>query len=204
MAKIGYVRVSSIDQNFDRQIIEMEKLSVDKIFKEKISGKDIKRPEFKKMLSYVREGDILVFESLDRLGRDYDDIKETVIYLRTKNIGIRFLDAPFLNFDTGNDLLDKAMFDMFLSLLSYIAQNEREKIRSRQKQGIAIAKEKGIYKGRKTEYTYDSKDPQKRLAYFKIVEMLEKGRPKTEIEKETGVSRRTIYNIIQRNNLQNS
>ncbi|EEN73680.1 recombinase family protein, partial [Enterococcus faecalis] len=79
---------------------------------EKISGKDTNRPEFQKLLRYAREGDILFFDSLDRLGRDYDDIKETVLYFRNNNIEVNFLDAPFLNFNTGNDLLDKAMFDM--------------------------------------------------------------------------------------------
>lgn len=195
MTKIGYIRVSSIDQNFDRQIIEMEKLQVEKIFQEKISGKDTNRPEFQKLLSYAREGDILFFDSLDRLGRDYDDIKETVLYFRNNNIEVNFLDAPFLNFNTGNLLLDKAMFDMFLSLLSYIAQNEREKIRDRQRQGIAAAKAKGIYKGRPTVYTEDSPDPQKLIIYHNIVSMLSAGDPVVKIAKKNRVSRETVYKI---------
>jgi len=201
MAKIGYIRVSSADQNLDRQIVEMEKLNLDILFQDKMSGKNMNRPELQKMLNYVRKDDTIFFESLERLGRDYDEIKETVVSLKNKGVKVQFLDAPFLNFDTGNELLDKAMFDMFLSLLSYIAQNEREKIRSRQKQGVAIAKDKGIYKGRKTEYTHDSQNIQKRVIYFKILDLLEKGYSKTDIVKETGVSRRTIYNIIKRNNL---
>ncbi|MBO0422684.1 recombinase family protein [Enterococcus plantarum] len=200
MAKIGYIRVSSTDQNLDWQIVEMEKLDLDILFQDKMSGKNMNRPELQKMLDYVRKNDTIYFESLERLGRDYDEIKETVVSLKSKGVKVQFLDAPFLNFDTGNELLDKAMFDMFLSLLSYVAQNEREKIRSRQKQGVAIAKEKGIYKGRKTEYTHDSQNVQKRVIYFKILDLLEKGYSKTDIVKETGVSRRTVYNIIERNN----
>lgn len=195
MTRIGYIRVSSMDQNFDRQIIEMEKLQVEKIFQEKISGKDKNRPEFQKLLHYAREGDILFFDSLDRLGRDYDDIKETVLYFRNNNIEVNFLDAPFLNFNTGNILLDKAMFDMFLSLLSYIAQNEREKIRERQRQGIAAAKAKGVYKGRPTVYTEGSPDPQKQIIYHNIVSMLKAGEPVVKIAKKNQVSRETVYKI---------
>jgi DNA invertase Pin-like site-specific DNA recombinase len=195
MTKIGYIRVSSIDQNLDRQLIKMNDLQVEKIFQEKVSGKDTDRPEFQKLINYAREGDILYFDSLDRLGRDYDDIKETVLYFRSNNIEVNFLDAPFLNFNTGNVLLDKAMFDMFLSLLSYIAQNEREKIRERQRQGIAAAKEKGIYKGRQTVYTEDSPDPQKRIVYQNILSMLAAGDPVTKISKKNHVSRETVYKI---------
>ncbi|MDG4870657.1 recombinase family protein, partial [Guyparkeria sp. 1SP6A2] len=81
----------------------------------------------------------------------------------------QILDAPFLNFNTGNELLDTAMFDMFLSLLSYIAQNERVKIKERQRQGVLLAKQAGRYKGRPTEYAPNSKNPQKRLVYQKVV-----------------------------------
>ncbi|MGH2217469.1 recombinase family protein, partial [Enterococcus faecalis] len=94
------------------QLLEMEKLQVEKIFQEKISGKDTIRPEFQKLLRYAREGDIVFFDSLDRLGRDYDDIKETVVYFRNNNIEVNLLPAPFLNFNTGNDLLDNTKFDM--------------------------------------------------------------------------------------------
>jgi len=200
MTRIGYIRVSSIDQNFDRQMIAMEKLHVEKVFQEKISGKDTNRPEFQKLLHYVREGDVLFFDSLDRLGRDYDDIKETVLYFRNNNIEVNFLDAPFLNFNTGNELLDKAMFDMFLSLLSYIAQNEREKIRERQRQGIAAAKAKGVYKGRPVVYSSDSSDPQKRIIYSNIVSMLKAGEPVVKIAKQNHVSRETVYKIKRKLN----
>lgn len=110
-------------------------------------------------------------------------------------IEVNFLDAPFLNFNTGNILLDKAMFDMFLSLLSYIAQNEREKIRERQRQGIAAAKAKGVYKGRPTVYTEDSPEPQKQIIYHNIVSMLKAGDPVVKIAKKNHVARETVYKI---------
>ncbi len=120
--KIGYVRVSSQDQNLDRQIHMLEKYEIDKLFQEKASGKDCDRPEFQKLLNYIREGDHVIVASLDRLGRNYEDIKQTVMFMKKKKVSLQILDAPFLHFDIGNELLDTAMFDMFLSLLSYIAQ----------------------------------------------------------------------------------
>ncbi|MDV4947440.1 recombinase family protein, partial [Enterococcus faecium] len=103
--------------------------------------------------------------SLDRLGRDYEDIKNTVAFMKQKKVALKILDAQFLDFNTGNELLDTAMFDMFLSLLSYIAQNEREKIRERQRQGVLLAQKAGRYKGRPIEYSINSTDPQKRLVF---------------------------------------
>ncbi|MBO0477971.1 recombinase family protein [Vagococcus sp. DIV0080] len=195
MAKIGYIRVSTFDQNLDSQIERMNENKVEVIFEEKISGKDTNRPEFQKMLDFVRPGDEIYVTSLDRLGRNYDDIKDTVTYFKSKKVKISILDAEFLNFNTENDLLDTAMFDMFLSLLSYIAENEREKIKERQKQGVKIAKEAGRYKGRPTEYSKDGKNPQSRLVYQSIVEKLKQRVPIIEISKDTGVSRPTIYKI---------
>lgn len=195
MAKIGYIRVSSIDQNFSRQLKMMEDLNVDKLFQEKISGKDSNRPEFQKLLNFIREGDTVVVASLDRLGRNYEDIKNTVDLMKKKQVNLTILDAQFLNFNTGNELLDTAMFDMFLSLLSYIAQNEREKIRERQRQGIELAKKAGRYKGRPSEYSKDSKYPQKKLVYESVVDMLEKNIPVAKIAKKNGISRPTVYKI---------
>lgn len=195
MAKIGYIRVSSFDQNLDRQMELMNEKQVETIFKEKVSGKDINRPEFQKMLEFVRAGDEVFVTSLDRLGRNYEDIKDTVAYLKNKKVSLTILDAQFLNFNTGNDLLDTAMFDMFLSLLSYIAENEREKILERQRQGIAHARKAGHYKGRIPSYTQNSGDPQKRLVYQEIVRMLKDGVAVTIIAKENGVSRPTVYKI---------
>lgn len=201
MGKIGYIRVSSQDQNLDRQLAIMEDLNIDKLFQEKASGKDTKRPEFQKLLNYIREGDCVIVTSLDRLGRDYEDIKNTVAFMKQKKVALKILDAQFLDFNTGNELLDTAMFDMFLSLLSYIAQNEREKTRERQRQGVLLAKKAGQYKGRPIEYSIDSTDSQKRLVYKTVVNMLKQGVPVAEIAKENGLSRPTIYKIKKANDL---
>jgi len=160
MGKIGYLRVSSQGQNLDRQLAMLEDFNIDKLFQEKVSGKDTERPEFQKILDYIREGDCVIVASLDRLGRDYEDIKNTVAFMKQKKVALKILDAQFLDFNTGNELLDTAMFAMFLSLLSYIAQNEREKIRERQR--VLLAKNAGRYKGRSIGYSTDSTDPQKR------------------------------------------
>jgi len=201
IANIGYIRVSSQDQNLDRQLEMMSEQNIDKLFQEKISGKDTQRPEFQKLLKYIREGDQVIVTSLDRLGRDYDDIKNTVAFMKQKNVDLKILDAQFLDFNTGSELLDNAMFDMFLSLLSYIAQNEREKIRERQRQGVLLAKQAGRYKGRPTEYSLNSPDPQKKLVYKTVVDMLKAEVPVAEIAKENGLSRPTVYKIKKTMNL---
>lgn len=193
---VGYARVSSKEQNLDRQLRELADAGIEQLFTEKVSGKNVAdRPEFNSLLNYVRKGDTIVVSSLDRLGRNYDDIKETVAKLSKQHVNIRILDAPFLNFNTGNASMDKAMFDMFLSLLSYIAENEREKTLERQKQGIAIAKEKGVYKGKPLEYSPNSKDKKKRIIYNNIVTELKAGTPIVKIAKDNDVSRNLIYRI---------
>ena len=201
MGKIGYIRVSSKDQNLNRQLAMMEDLSIDKLFQEKASGKDTERPEFQKLLDYIREGDCVIVASLDRLGRDYEDIKNTVAFMKQKKVALKILDAQFLDFNTGNELLDTAMFDMFLSLLSYIAQNVREIIRERQRLGVLLAQKAGRYKGRPIEYSINSTDPQKRLVFKTVVDMLKQGIPVAEIAKENGISRPTIYKIKKANDL---
>lgn len=195
--KIGYIRASTKEQNLDRQIEMMRQVSVDKVFSEKVSGKDMNRKELKNLLKFVREGDEIIVASLDRLGRDYQDIKEIVRQLQQRCIKLTILDAPFLNFDTGNNTLDTAMFDMFLSLLGYIAQNEREKILERQRQGIQLAKQRGVYKGRPIQYHENAKNAKDRLIYQNIKRMLDEGLPVTQIAKENGISRQTVY-IIQK------
>lgn len=193
---VGYARVSSKEQNLDRQLRELADAGIEQLFTEKVSGKNVAdRPEFNKLLSYVRQGDTIVVSSLDRLGRNYDDIKETVAKLSKQHINIQILDAPFLNFNTGNSSMDKAMFDMFLSLLSYIAENEREKTLARQKQGIAIAKEKGVYRGKPLEYSANAKDKKKRIIYNNIIKELSAGTPLVKIAKDNDVSRNLIYRI---------
>ena len=196
--KIGYIRASTKDQNLDRQFELMKKESVEKIFSENISGKDMNRAELQKLLKFIREGDEVIVTSLDRLGRNYHDIKEMVRQLQQRRIKLKILDAPFLNFSTGNQILDTAMFDMFLSLLGYIAQNEREKILERQRQGIQLAKTRGVYKGRPMQYHAYAKEAKDRLVYQNVKRMLEQQIPVTQIAKENGISRQTVYIIRKR------
>lgn len=194
--KVGYARVSTVGQNLDRQLVMMKEVDVEKIFKEKASGKDVQgRPVFQDLLQFVRRGDVVVVASLDRLGRNYDDIKETVQLLQAKSVKLEVLDAPFLNFATSNSVMDKMLFDMFLSLLGYLAQSEREKNQERQRQGIELAKKRNVYKGRAVEYSPEGKNPQKRLVYDRVVADLQRGVSISQIARETGICRATVYKI---------
>ena len=175
----------------------MKKERADKIFSEKVSGKDMNRKELKNLLKFAREGDEIIVASLDRLGRDYQDIKEIVRQLQQRRIKLTIIDAPLLNFNTGNNTLDTAMFDMSLSLLGYIAQNEREKILERQRQGIQLAKQRGVYKGRPMQYHEHAKNAKDKLIYQNVKRMLDEQIPVTQIAKENGISRQTVY-IIQK------
>lgn len=147
--KIGYVRVSTKDQNEARQIQSMTEQGVDKIFIDKQSGKDFERPEYQKMYSELQEGDVVVLHSLDRLGRNYDAIiEEWNNITKEKKADIVVLDMPLLDTTTrGSDLTGKFISDIVLQILSYVAANERENIKKRQAEGIAIAKAQGKYKG---------------------------------------------------------
>lgn len=197
MEKIGYIRVSTEHQNTDRQETQMAELGINggNLFIEKLSGKNTNRPAFQRMLGYVRDGDEVVVSSLDRLGRNYDDIKKTVSDLQNKHVSISILDAEFLKLNTGNKVLDAAMFDMFISLLSYIAANERTKMLERQEAGIAEAKKKGMYKGKKQEYRADAPDKQKRAIYNNIVDDLNAGEAVMTTSKKYDVNRSTVYRI---------
>ena len=152
---MGYCRVSSIDQNETRQVLKMKALNIKLkyIFIDKQSGKDLNRPEYQLMRRFCEEGDLIYIDSLDRLGRNYDDIITEWKYLtRIVNADIICLDNETLfdsrKFKSMGDI-GKLMEDQFLSLLSYVAEQERKKIKQRQAEGIAIAKSQGKYKGRK-------------------------------------------------------
>lgn len=147
----AYVRVSSVDQNEERQLIEMEKYSIpnNQIYIDKMSGKDFKRPNYQKMLKKLREGDLLYILSIDRLGRNYEEIQEQWRFL-TKGIGIDIcvLDMPILDTRTGKDLMGTFVADLVLQILCFVSQTERENIKKRQAQGIATAKLRGVKFGR--------------------------------------------------------
>ena len=147
----GYVRVSSIDQNEDRQLIVMDENNVPKgnIYIDKQSGKDFERPQYKKLVKKLKSGDLLYRLSIDRLGRNYEDIQKQWRIL-TKDIGIDIcvIDMPLLDTRNGKDLMGTFIADLVLQILSFVAQNERENIKKRHAQGIADATAKGVKFGR--------------------------------------------------------
>ena len=196
---VGYARVSSDDQNLDRQLEEFKKIGVEKVFAEKKSGKNTsERTEFNKMLNFVREGDTIVFESLERLGRNSDEILDTVSFIDKNGMRLMILNLPILNTKFGDENLEKLVRSLVISILSWTAQNEREEIRRKQKQGIEIAKRKGIYKGKPYEYSPTAKNPQKRFIYNEIVRMLADGVPIKQIAEKTGTNRSLVYRIKNR------
>lgn len=147
----GYVRVSSIDQNEDRQLIIMEENNVptNNIYIDKQSGKDFERPQYKKLVKKLKSGDLLYILSIDRLGRNYEDVQKQWRIL-TKDIGIDIcvIDMPLLDTRNGKDLMGTFIADLVLQILSFVAQSERENIKKRQAQGIAAAKARGVKFGR--------------------------------------------------------
>lgn len=147
----GYVRVSSVDQNEDRQLMTLNKVNVPmkNIYMDKLSGKDFNRPQYKKLVRSLKSGDLLYILSIDRLGRNYEEIQNQWRIL-TKEIGIDIcvLDMPLLDTRNGKDLMGTFITDLVLQILSFVAQSERENIKKRQQEGIAAAKAKGVKFGR--------------------------------------------------------
>lgn len=179
--RIGYIRVSSFDQNTARQL---EGIAVDKIFTDKASGKDTKRPELDALMEFVREGDTVIVHSMDRLARNLDDLRQIVKTLTGQGIGIQFVKES-LTF-TGED---SPMATLLLSVMGAFAEFERALIRERQLEGIALAKQRGAYKGRK-----------KTLSAEQIVELKERvsrNEKKTEIARHFGISRETLYQYLK-------
>ena len=147
----GYVRVSSRDQNEDRQLMAFETLRIPEknIYLDKQSGKDFERPQYRKMVRKLKKDDLLYIKSIDRLGRNYEEILEQWRLLtKEKGIDIVVLDMPLLDTRRGKDLMGTFLSDIVLQVLSFVAENERSNIRQRQAEGIAAAKAKGIKFGR--------------------------------------------------------
>jgi DNA invertase Pin-like site-specific DNA recombinase len=147
----GYIRVSSRDQNEDRQLIALHELNIPKknIFIDKLSGKDFNRPQYQKMVRKLKKDDLLYVKSIDRLGRNYDEILEQWrILTKEKEVDIVVIDMPLLDTRRGKDLIGTFLSDIVLQILSFVAENERENIRQRQAEGIAAAKAKGVRFGR--------------------------------------------------------
>lgn len=152
MAKTyGYIRVSTKEQNEDRQVIALEEAGIDKqnVFMDKQSGKDFQRPQYKKLLRKLRKNDLLYIKSIDRLGRNYSEILEQWRLLtKEKGVDIVVLDMPMLDTRHGKDLMGTFIADLVLQILSFVAENERVNIRQRQAEGIAAAMARGVQFGR--------------------------------------------------------
>ena len=168
----GYIRVSTKEQCEERQVIALHDFPVqdDNIFMDKLSGKDFNRPQYKKLLRKLKRGDILVVKSIDRLGRNYDEIlNQWRIITKEKRAHIVVLDMPLLDTrHTGKNLTGIFVADLVLQILSYVAQTERENIRQRQMEGIAAAKLRGIQFGRPRKPVPEN--------FFYVKEQWEKGK----------------------------
>lgn len=147
----GYIRVSSRDQNEDRQLIALKEVGVPEknIYLDKQSGKDFNRPQYKKLLRKMKKDDLLYIKSIDRLGRNYEEIlQQWRVLTKEKCIDIVVLDMPLLDTRRGKDLMGTFLSDIVLQVLSFVAENERTNIKQRQAEGIAAAKAKGVRFGR--------------------------------------------------------
>ena len=148
MKTYGYIRVSSREQNEDRQLIAMREAGVPEknIFLDKQSGKDFNRPQYIKLLSVIKPGDLLFIKSIDRLGRDYTEILEQWrVITKERDIDISVIDMPLLDTRRGKDLMGTFISDLVLQILSFVAENERLNIKQRQAEGIAAAMNKGVW-----------------------------------------------------------
>lgn len=180
-ARVGYIRVSSEDQKLERQL---KNIPLDKVFEEKISAKSKDRPQLQALLNYVREGDKVIVHSLDRLARNLDDLRSLVKSLTEQGVSIEFIKEN-LTF-TGED---SPMSNLLLSVMGAFAEFERALIRERQLEGIAIAKKKGLYKGRKKVFT--------QAQIHALQSRANAGEKKAKLAKEFGVSRETIYRYLR-------
>ncbi len=178
---VGYIRVSSLDQNPERQL---EGIKLDKIFIDKASGKDIQRPELESMLSFLRDGDTLIVHSMDRLARNLDDLRRLVQELTKRHIKINFIKESLIF--TGED---SPMANLLLSVMGAFAEFERALLRERQLEGIALAKKRGAYKGRKKLLSPEQ--------IQMIKNRISNGEQKSKIARDLNISRETLYQYIR-------
>ena len=183
MVKIGYARVSTTDQNMDRQLYQLK--HIDKLFQESIRGVSKDRPQLKAMLDYIREGDIVVVTELERLGRNNQELTEIMNQIQTKGATLEVLNLPTLR-GIEDDNLRRLLNNLILELYKYQAQAERERIKERQAQGIAITKTQGKYQGRKALFTED--DSRLKHAF----ELYLSGKSDKDVAGLTGINERTF------------
>lgn len=190
MTKYGYVRVSSRDQNPERQILAMKEYGVleKNIYLDKLSGKDFNRPAYKRLLKKAKAGDLIVIKSIDRLGRDYKEIIDEWHYISdVKGVDIHVIDMQLLNTNVAHgDLTGKLIADMVLQILAYVAETERTFIKQRQEEGIAIARSKGIKFGARRKTMPDKFDDYYELWINKEITV-------REAAKQLGISNSLFY-----------
>ena len=175
--KVGYIRVSTVDQNTGRQL---DGVDLDKTFTDKASGKDAKRPQLQAALDYLRDGDVLIVHSMDRLARNLDDLRRIVTELTGRGVQVQFVKEGMVF--TGED---SAMSKLLLSVMGAFAEFERSLLKERQREGIALAKKAGVYKGRKPSLTSE------RAA--ELLRRIAAGEKKAALAREFGISRETLY-----------
>jgi DNA invertase Pin-like site-specific DNA recombinase len=176
--RVGYIRVSSVDQNDVRQLDGVE---LDKIFRDKASGKDTRRPQLQHALDYLRDGDVLVVHSMDRLARNLDDLRKLVFELTGRGVTVQFVKESLIFTDEENNAMSKFL----LSVMGAFAEFERSLIRERQREGIVLAKKKGLYRGRKKSLTPEKAEELRRRVAA--------GEKKVVLAREFGISRETLY-----------
>ncbi|WP_426400334.1 recombinase family protein [Ralstonia sp. R-29] len=180
--RVGYVRVSTLEQNTDRQL---EGIELDRCFTDRASGKDVARPELIALKRFVREGDIVVVHSMDRLARNLDDLRQTVKELTARGVCIEFVKEG-LKF-TGED---SPMAQLMLSVMGAFAEFERALLRERQREGITLAKQRGVYRGRKP-----SLDAQ---GVAELMRRVAEGERKSDIARDLGICRETLYCYLRK------
>jgi len=189
----GYVRVSSVNQNEDRQIDAMNKLNIplERIFMDKQSGKDFNRPAYKSLMDELRSGDLLYIKSIDRLGRNYEEIQsQWRILTKERRVDIAVIDMPLLDTRNGRDLVGTFLADIVLQILSFVAQNERENIRQRQAEGIKAARARGTHLGRPVKKPPDNFNE---LANLWVRRKL----TTKELIRQTGFKESTLYRRLR-------
>ena len=200
MATYGYIRVSTAEQNEDRQTIAMAELKISPslIYTDKVSGKDFERPAYKSLTKKLKPGDIVYIKSIDRLGRNYDEIQnQWRILTKERGVDIAVIDMPLLDTRNGKDLMGTFLADIVLQILSFVAQNERETTRKRQAEGIAAAKIRGVRFGRPI-----IKPPEN---FVILVKQWERGKlPIMEVLAQTGLKEATFYRRLREYRLMKS
>lgn len=185
---VGYARVSSVDQVSERQLESLNQYGIDKLFEDIASGKDKNRPALNEAINYVRNGDTLIVHSLDRLARNLMDLLSLVEELTNRGVSVKFLKENLTFTKNESDPFSK----LTLQLLGAFAQFERTLIRERQREGIAIAKKAGAFKGRK----HSLNDEQ--VKQLLLADSLNRGKSRTELARQYGISRKTLYRYLEK------